>query len=276
MRFILIFLIAFFTSVYNPLSAQKYRNGITEFGIFLGGGNYFGDLAPEIVLNETKPAFGIYQKTHHTKYFSSRYQLLYTQISGDDKNFKSNAYRNIKFKSDIVEMSYISEFNFKPYGINVKEGKSTFFVFGGISLFYFNPQRKINDKDFLDLRDFGTEGQNINRKRKYPLIQPAIILGIGQKMNLGRKWVLGLEIGFRKTFTDYLDDTKNVYVDYATINRMQGNSAGYLSHPETLNNNQPIQAGTMRGDAHLKDWFFTFGITLSKRKVELQPCSSSL
>lgn len=256
--------------------SQRYRNGKTEIGIFLGGGNYFGDLAPEIVWKETKPAFGLLYKYHHSKYFSSRYQFAYTQISGSDLNFKSNNYRNLAFKSDIFEIGYFTEFNFRPFGINVREENNSTFVFGGINLFMFNPQRQLLNKDFVDLRDYGTEGQVIDKKRKYSLIQPAITLGFGHKINWGKKYVIGIEIGFRKTFTDYLDDTKGNYTDYIISTRTQGQTAADLSHPETLNGNPPIKAQTMRGDEHLKDWYFMFGITISKRKYNTQPCPSSL
>ena len=257
------------------LHAQRYRNGVTELGLFLGGSNYTGDIAPEIVWGETHPAFGLLYKYHHSKYFSSRYQFTYAQISGSDQNFSGNKYRNITFESKIYELGYNVEFNFKPFGINSNqhEERSTTFVFGGINLFMFNPVRRLSSGDELELRDIGTEGQNVNNKRQYALIQPALSMGLGYKFNVKRRTVIGLELGFRKTFTDYLDDTKGQYVDYNTIVAKQGVGAGEYSHTETLNQNKPIRGGSMRGDPNLKDWYFTFGITISFRNVVSDPCS---
>lgn len=258
---------------YN-LYGQRYRNGIAEMGIMLGASNYFGDIAPEIKLKETKPAFGIFYKYHHSKFFSSRYQFAFAQISGSDQNFKANNYRNISFESNIYEASYFTEFNFRPFGANYNqnEGKYTTYVFAGFNMFMFEPYRRLPGGDKVELRDLGTEGQNINGKKKYSLIQPAVTFGLGYKLNLGKTVVLGIELGFRKTFTDYLDDTKGTYADYAALVAKQGEGAGDYAHPQTMNGNPPIPAGTMRGDSHLNDWYFIAGITLSFRNFNRNPC----
>jgi hypothetical protein len=268
--------VALFTTISGNLLAQKYRNGINEFGLLIGGSNYFGDIAPEIVLKETKLSLGLFYKYHHSKYFTSRYQFTYGAIAGSDQNFKANQYRNLSFQSRIFELGYFTEFNFKPFGINVKEEQTTVYVFSGLNLFHFNPKVRLSKGDLVSLRDLGTEGQIVDKKKKYSLIQPAITLGVGYKFNLGRKYVIGLEIGFRKTFTDYLDDTQNNYPSYAAVLAAQGLTAAEISHAQTFDNRPPIQSGTMRGDKHLKDWYMIFGITISKRNVNLQPCPSSL
>jgi hypothetical protein len=252
--------------------SQKYRNGITEFGLLVGASNYFGDIAPEIVLKESNLSLGFLFKYHHSKFFSSRYQFTYAKISGDDKNFKANSYRNIKFESNIFELGYFTEFNFKPFGINVLENRSTFFVFSGVNMFLFNPTAKLPSGDKVDLRDFGTEGQKLDKGKQYSLIQPAFTLGLGYKFNVKRSTVIGIEIGFRKTFTDYLDDTKGNYPDYNTLVAAQGGTAGDLSQPQTVSDKPVIAAGTMRGDPHLNDWYFVAGITISLRDVTRDPC----
>lgn len=247
--------------------SQKFRNGVDEFGLMIGGSNYFGDIAPEIKLKETHLALGFLYKHHHSSYFSSRYQFAYGRISGDDKNFTSNAYRNINFYSDIFELGYNLEFNFLPYGINVHEKDKSPFVSLGLNIFMFNPKTKLPSGDPVSLRKFGTEGQHVNNKRKYALIQPNINLGLGYKIGFSKRFNMALEVGFRKTFTDYLDDTKDNYPSYAMLLAKQGATAAELSQPQTTVNNQVIDANTMRGDKHLKDWYFIMGITLSYRIV---------
>ena len=256
-------------------NAQRFRNGVTELGLMGGISNYFGDIAPEIVWGESHPAFGLLYKYHHSRYFSSRYQFSYASISGKDKYFNGQAYRNIQFNSNIYEMGYFMEFNFKPFGINANqhEETGTTYVFSGVNMFLFEPTVTLPKGDELSLRDLGTEGQVINGKRTYSLIQPAISLGLGYKFNVRRKTVIGLEIGFRKTFTDYLDDTKNDYADYATIVAKQGAGTAEYAHPETLTGAKPIRAGVNRGDANFKDWYFIAGITISFRNVIGDPCA---
>ncbi len=257
---------------FNAVS-QKYRNGISEFGFMLGASNYFGDIAPEIVVKEFNPSLGLFYKYHHSKFFSSRYEFTYAKISGDDKNFKANEYRSIKFESNIFELGYFVEFNFKPFGINVLENKSSVFVFTGINMFMFNPTGRLPGGDKVDLRDLGTEGQKLNNKKSYSLIQPAFTLGLGYKFNLTRKTVIGLELGFRKTFTDYLDDTKGKYPDYNALVAAQGVTAGDFSQPQTVRDLPKIDGGRMRGDSHLNDWYFIAGITISLRDVTNDPCA---
>lgn len=258
--------------------SQRFRNGISEIGFFLGGGNYFGDLAPEIVWKETHPAIGILYKYHHTKYYSSRYQFLYTTISGNDQNFKANAYRNLSFQNEIFEIGYTGEFNFIPFGINrnQKESNNTTYIFGGINLFTCNPTAKLPSGDRVELRDIGTEGQKLDGKKKtYALIQPSVNLGVGYKVNLKKRTVIGIEAGFRKTFTDYLDDVSGQYPDHAQLVAKQGEGAGELSQPQTTQGKPVITAGTMRGDNYLRDWYFVIGITITFRNVINDPCPTT-
>lgn len=257
------------------LCAQRYRNGTSDFGVLLGASNYFGDIAPEICIRETHAAGGLLYRYQHNSFFSSRYQFTYARISGNDQNFKGNAYRNISFQSDIYELAYFTEFNFKPFGMNYNQGekKRSTFVFAGVNMFMFNPVHVLPGGDKVELRDIGTEGQLLNGKKRYALVQPAFTMGLGYKFNLKKGTVLGFELGFRKTFTDYLDDTKGTYADYNAMVAKQGTGAGELSHPETLNGNPPIQAGSMRGDRNFTDWYFILGLTLTFRNVVGDPCS---
>lgn len=257
------------------LSAQRFRNGIKEIGFMLGGSNYWGDLAPSTVMAETGPSLGLFYKYHHSRFFSSRWQFAYAHIGGSDANFKANAYRNLSFESDIYELGYFTEFNFRPFGINRSqhEEKSTTFVFAGINLFLFEPVRKLQGGDRVELRDIGTEGQKMDGRRTYSPVQPALTMGFGYKFNIRRSTVIGLEFGVRKTFTDYLDDTGGKYPDYNALVAKQGIGAGEFSHAQTMNEQPPAKAGTMRGDRHLSDWYFIAGITISFRNVIGDPCA---
>jgi hypothetical protein len=258
--------------------SQRFRNGINEMGILVGGGNYFGDLAPEIVLKETHPALGLFYKYHHSRYYTSRYQFAYTKVSGNDKNFAANSYRSLSFESNIFELGYSGEFNFRGYGANSnqREESSTSYVFAGFNLFMFNPTAELPSGDKIELRDIGTEGQKLKGKTKktYSTIQPNISFGLGYKFNVKKTTVIGIEFGFRKLFTDYLDDTKGAYPDYQMMVNKQGVGAAELSQPQTTQGKPVIPAGTMRGDNHLNDWYFITGITISFRNILRDPCPS--
>ena len=55
--------------------------------------------------------------------------------------------------------------------------------------------------------------RNIPDQKPYNLTQFAIPFGGGIKFRVSENVVLAYEVGFRKTFTDYLDDVSTFYVD---------------------------------------------------------------
>jgi hypothetical protein len=82
-------------------------------------------------------------------------------------------------------------------------------------------------------------------------------------------WILGVEGCWRKTFTDYLDDVGGFYPDYKTMVDKQGQVSAQYSHAQTLNGQPFTPAGNMRGDKHLRDWFYFIGFTASYRFTPL-------
>jgi hypothetical protein len=200
--------------------------------------------------------------------------LSYGKISGSDKNFDNYHWRNLSFYSNIYELSFLTEFNFQTYGVNVLDHRFTPYLFTGISIFAFNPKAKFNGEE-QELRDLGTEGQLLNDgPSKYRLIQPAIPIGMGIKYNLNMNWEIGFRVGFRKTFTDYLDDVSTEYPDYNILSDQAGNASAWLSHREIEKGFQPVTAGTMRGDPKLKDWYFFAGITIAYRFIPSFNCDT--
>ena len=99
----------------SPIFAQKYRAGLTEVGIIVGGANYHGDLAPSIQLSETSWHAGLNIRKNVSSHFSYRGQLSAGQISGTDQNFSAYKYRNLSFKATILELSGIVEFRCNMY-----------------------------------------------------------------------------------------------------------------------------------------------------------------
>ncbi len=72
----------------------------------------------------------------------------------------------------------------------------------------------------------------------------------------------------RKLFTDYLDDVSTTYVDEGTLAAAKGPTAVRFSYRGgELKNGEPAYpvAGTIRGGAKSKDWYYFQGITLRIR-----------
>lgn len=251
-------------------TGQGFRNGKSELGIAAGAANYHGDLAREIVLKESKPMFGILYRRNLSGYFAYRLQASYASIAGSDKNFAEYSYRNLSFKTNLFEISNKLEFNYFKYGMNVRDKRYTPYVFTGINFFFFNPKAKLENND-VSLRDLNTEGQGFDNKKNYGTFLPSIPIGVGYKQNIKDNWVIGFEVGFRKTFTDYLDDVRGEYPDYERMNNEKGLANATMSHAHTINNHPPATPGAMRGDPALKDWYIFACFTISYRFTPV-PC----
>lgn len=236
----------------NWVSAQ--RNNKWELGLKLGGSNYHGDLAREIVPEETNISAGIFGQYNFNKYWSMRSGFQYGRISGSDQNFKEYELRNLSFRSNLFEFSTDFTFNFLPFGNYVVTQRNTPYVFLGAAVTYHNPKTYYNNK-WYDLQPLRTEGQD-----KYSLIQFVVPFGGGYKHKIGRNWTIAYELGWRKTFTDYLDDVSQQYPDLEEHSNSFGSISSNLSDRsieiagEYLSN-----PGANRGDDNLNDYYF-FGV----------------
>lgn len=255
----IVWLLTFLLSCHSVF-AQKW-----EIGGMVGGSNYQGDLARNIVLKETRPAAGIFYKHNFNNYWSWRPSLMYGEIGGSDENFSEYKYRNLNFRSDIWEFSNILEFNYLPFGAKVLTSEFSSYVFTGISLLHFDPEAEFNG-NYIRLHPMRTEGQG--GKDHYRLWQLTIPIGGGVKYAINKNWVFGWELGFRKTFTDYLDDVSNVYPDPQDQVARYGQQSYDFSDrsKEVPGIAEPLaKGGDMRGDPNLKDWYIISAFSISYR-----------
>ncbi|MDP2386097.1 MAG: DUF6089 family protein [Bacteroidota bacterium] len=248
-----------------------------DVGLFLGGSYYIGDLNPRGHFALSQPAGGVFYRFNYSHRFAFRGGVNMGSVMADDSQSdnEDQLERNLNFKSRIYELYAKSEFNFMEYQI----GHSKFFfspyVFLGLDVFYFNPQGNVNNS-WVNLKRLSTEGQKTSQnpdQKPYKLIQPAIPFGLGFKLNIAKSMGLGFEWGPRKTFTDYIDDVSNKYVDPALLAAEKGATAAQMSNrsedPLTYANN----TGKLRGNPNTKDWFFFYGVTLSiKLKQKPKEC----
>ncbi|HCS19783.1 MAG TPA: hypothetical protein DIW47_04325 [Bacteroidetes bacterium] len=237
-----------------------------EAGGFIGGSNYNGDLARHVVLPETNLSFGAFGKYNMSEYVSWRFGVNYAKVSGGDYNFENYQYRNLSFFSHLWELDNRLEFNFVRFGTGVLAKRSSSFLFAGINLFYFNPKAEYNG-NIIQLHPLGTEGQMLDNKKNYSRVNVALPIGLGYKYSLSANWVLGVELGVRKTFTDYLDDVSGTYPNFELLQANNGSAAVALSDRSGEINSRTRSAsqGDFRGDPAIKDWYYIGGFTLSYR-----------
>jgi hypothetical protein len=227
--------------------------------------------------------------------------LAFGYVSGDDSHtqepFRNN--RNINFRSPVLETSVQGEYFFYTDGrIGARHRDQTrtigwigyrfrAYLFAGIGAFYFSPQGYFSGQQYLQLnhatipesqlpadgwyrlRPLSTEGQGFSEfptRKKFSPVNIAIPMGIGVTLALSREWSIGLEYGFRKTFTDYMDDVSTTYVDpavyAANFSSPQTIALGeFFSNPTNYSHTpyDPTLPGYQRGNPHNDDaYMFLF------------------
>jgi len=254
-------IIVFFLGSSLFLQAQNY-----EVGLLLGTSGYSGDITPEAELFSTgknHEALGLFARFDVNRRLAWRVSYHYAKISGDDANATDagRVNRNLSFRSNIHELALLGEFN--PIG---SDKKFYPYLYGGVALFKFNPET-VYQGQLVELQPLGTEGQGIGGfEDKYKLTQISIPLGVGFKFRMTDRINLGLELGLRKTFTDYLDDVSGTYVNYndllagnGAVAAALGNRTGELLDTEPI----VVDTGTRRGNADKDDWYYVGGLTIS-------------
>ncbi|GGG31256.1 DUF6089 family protein [Pontibacter amylolyticus] len=245
--------------------AQRFtkRKQYATVGIQLGASNYFGDLVPQpnftsMRIKSTRPSIGINYTKRHFPRISSRVAFNWNRIAGDDalaagpdEGENLGRYRrNLSFRNDIKELSAVAIIDlfenrhyyrrrpdFVPYG------------FVGVAVLHHNPKAYYEngshpglspDKDipsgWYALQPLGTEGQFVDHpgtvSDPYSRVQIAIPFGLGVRYKLDRNWDFSFEVGWRATFTDYLDDVSTAHVDKDVLlsdgNRVDNRNASVI------------------------------------------------
>ncbi len=238
---------------------------------FFGGiVTYQGELqGKRFSINQSHPAVGIGASYYISDKFILRSGFTYGVVEGNDKNnsaAKSVELRNLNFKSAVSELHLGIEYNLFKL-----EGKSlTPYLFAGVASFHFNPYTKDVSGTKVFLKPLSTEGQGLDAypdRKNYTLTQFAIPFGGGIKFKVSDGLQVGLEVGLRKLFTDYLDDVSDTYVDATLLQTSRGTQAIELSYRgDEINPNTtyPV-AGSQRGTPKTKDWYYFSGLRISKR-----------
>ncbi|MCO6494633.1 MAG: hypothetical protein J5I91_03000 [Bacteroidetes bacterium] len=264
------------------------RETALDFGIFIGGSNYTGELTKTFmtVLGETHLAGGVMIRYNLNPSISLRAAAMYMRISGDDKNFSDDDFRrrrNLNFRSNLLEFSGGFEWNLTSWQQTRTHLASSPYLFASIAVIKFNPQTQFfyhaglpnmdpslasRDGSWVELQPLSTEAQETtknNSNKRYALTQISIPFGAGYKFQLSDHWTVGFEVGLRKTFTDYLDDISTKYWDPIIV----GGAGGYMSKALYDRSyevgEEPFLQDEARGNSKTKDWYMFGGINITYR-----------
>jgi hypothetical protein len=240
-----------------------------EVGLMVGWSSYKGELAPHLFKTEFNHlAGGVFFRHNWNRHWSWKIAVNYGKVSGDDasSDFAFQRDRNLSFYSNVLDVSPLIEFNFFPYETGNRYYPFTPYLFTGLSIFRFNPKAELGN-DVYELRPLTTEGQ-----KQYKRTAIALPIGGGVKFSVGRIGI-GIEVGARKAFSDYLDDVSTVYPDMAILLANKGSTAVALSDRSFSSrdslNPLPNSYLKQRGNAKDKDWYLFGGVTLYFRLTSL-------
>jgi hypothetical protein len=163
------------------ISAQRKM----DFGLFLGGSSYVGDLNPGKQFYKPQPAAGLIARYNINKRFAIRVNGTYVMLKGNSNDFPDQVLPYMpgsSFATNLIDFSSGLEFNFSPYITGTDEWLNSTYVVGGIGY-------------TLNL----SGGQNF----------VTVPFGFGFKININTRLSAGLEWCYRKTFYDGIDNLES-------------------------------------------------------------------
>jgi len=256
--------IIFLLFLVTPCFTQR-----VHIGVFGGLAAYNGDLTDKIYPKKvTNGAIGITVNYELTDQIFLRGGYTHAIIGGADRfsDKPDLVLRNLAFETRVNEFSAVGEY----YLFNLYERKISPYGFVGLAVFKFNPYGYDPAKNKVFLHPLSTEGQGLSSYsvKPYKLTQLAIPFGGGIKYAINENIRVGLELGMRKLFTDYLDDISGNYADPNDLLAAKGQLAVDMSYrgDEVPTGDPAYPAkGAQRGSPKAKDFYYFTGLHLTFR-----------
>lgn len=201
------------------------------------------------------------------------------QLRGDDAWTLNPARRarNLHFRNTVWEVATRGVVQvYSGHNTSTRGPQWGLYVTTGLGLFYHSPHSRIrtgggdeNLPIWYALRPLKTEGQ----ERPYSPIGLSWPIGVGATWPLEAGYRVGVELLWRYTSTDYLDDVSGYYADPGAIGPLAArlaSQANAVSVAEagpmggSVENHQYSPAGTRRGSPDRRDGYATLQVTLSR------------
>ncbi len=227
-----------------------------EMGVNAGPTFFLGDLGGKVGKGTTfikdlnyeftKMMKGVYINIYPSTWYGLRVAGQLTYLEGDDAIIATHGVdelwrkqRNLNFRSNVWEVYSALEFyplDFINRGNEDYYGRFKPYFFGGVGVYHFNPMGSMVDGNgntvWQYLQPLRTEGQGFPEypdRKEYKLTQMNMPYGAGFKYLIGENVHIGMELLYRKTFTDYLDDVSTTYIDPAAFDANLSSSDAYIA-----------------------------------------------
>ncbi len=225
-----------------------------------GASTYYGELSNPGTFVKFLPNINVGLQRYVTPRINVRVELNWFQLKGSDAeaNDKNRKERGLSFLSNNFEMSGIAAINLFQNGNRYYRRPSlNLYGFIGIGLLYFDPKADYQGKSY-SLEPYHTEGVSYSR------VVPVIPVGLGIRLKTGPNTNFVLEGGYRKTFTDYLDDVSTHYVAPSSdpIQAYFQNPNNPAYNPAATGDINNFKAGDKRGSPSATDSYFLLNIKM--------------
>jgi hypothetical protein len=280
-------------------------------GVSVSALNYYGDIAPRpqrisTDISFTRPALGLSFTHRFGPRYSFQGQLMYGVLKGSDvesadpsgESSQFRYKRHLSFRNQMIEVSGVAVFDlFENQATYISRVKWTPYLYVGVAGFTNNPKAEAPATDlkgaplaeagkWVKLQPLGTEGQystldptDVNFGIKpYKTIQIAIPFGLGARFRINEVMDLWADLGFRYTFTDYIDDISQNYVGLEKLNSPLAQAMSYRTNeipgqplnPVTTPSGIVVEAGygsefrdNLRGSRNDKDIYMVTSVRLT-------------
>lgn len=242
------------------LAIKEAKAQIIEVGASVGLSYYMGDINPRIPFMKSDLGWGALVRYYSDTRWAFRLAYSNLQLNGSDEASGYRPERGLSFNTKVHDIALVAEFNFLDYFTGSRRNGLSPYLFGGISVFAFNPKA-----------DDGTELCNVltdvdydksipsNGDVKYRKMSVSLPFGVGVKYSLGKKLGVALEWRWDYTFTDWLDDCHAYYPLYDNADKpyvQYADPTGFTAETDPTtgiisNNKKYVQ----RGNYSDNDWF---------------------
>jgi hypothetical protein len=232
---------------------RRDRSLIATVG--LNTSTYYGDLKDDSDILDAKPSLSLGLMTSITRRIYIRSEFSWITLSGRDAESSESGKtrRNLSFSSSNYEFNVTGIVNVLEHrGRFYQRPNYNFYGFLGIGGLYFNPKATLNGQKYA-LQPLQTEGVKYSR---FAFIIP---FGLGGKVKLTPFVNLAVEAGWRKTFTDYIDDVSTVFKDNASFTNP---IARQLADRRPEIDLPVLAAGKKRGDPSNKDVYMLLTVKI--------------
>ena len=248
------------------LHAQHVEIGIGGGGTYLLGDvrsvDLMGDAGAQTLLPQAG-ALHVKARQQFNWHWGISAQYSAGQLAASDwySSRAKDKLRNLQIQTDYSAFDLMAEFNFWPYATGTKHHQ-TFYITAGIGLIAYNPMGwDRNAQEWVELRPLGTEGQgsSLTSTLPYGLTAMSVPFGMGYRYSVSKNVSMSVELMWRPTKTDYLDDVSGLYIDPVALERENGILAAEMANPSPYLTNP---TGTPRGSLERNDWTTFVGLTL--------------